>query len=117
MQKLDEKQFEFTIESVLKEVQYLSGRLSTLEKWLKGFVAPSPNTLSSIDFDPADPIISKAIELIRKSEYASASLLQRKFAIGYARAARILDLLEEQGYVGPAEGAKPRKVYKKKIKK
>jgi S-DNA-T family DNA segregation ATPase FtsK/SpoIIIE len=41
---------------------------------------------------------------------ASASLLQRRLSIGYARAARILDILEEQGVIGPAEGAKPRDI-------
>ncbi len=42
---------------------------------------------------------------------ASASLLQRRLRIGYARAARILDILEDNGIIGPGEGAKPREVY------
>ncbi len=44
---------------------------------------------------------------------ASASFLQRRLRVGYARAARLLDLLEEEGTIGPADGAKPREVYKK----
>jgi S-DNA-T family DNA segregation ATPase FtsK/SpoIIIE len=44
---------------------------------------------------------------------ASASLLQRRLSIGYARAARILDQLEAAGYVSPAEGPKPREVIKR----
>ncbi len=53
----------------------------------------------------------QAIEIIRQSGKASASLLQRRLSIGYARAARILDELEEQGMIGPARGAKPREIY------
>ena len=58
----------------------------------------------------ADPLIAQAIELIMQTDKASASLLQRKLSIGYARAARVLDQLEEAGYVGQAEGSKPREV-------
>ncbi len=53
----------------------------------------------------------QAIDVIRQTGKASASLLQRRLSIGYARAARILDELEEQGMIGPARGAKPREVY------
>ena len=42
---------------------------------------------------------------------ASTSMIQRRFRIGYNRAARLIDDLEQQGYVGPANGAKPREVY------
>ncbi len=57
-----------------------------------------------------DAFFNDAVQLISQSDKASASLLQRKLRIGYARAARILDELEEAGYVGPAEGSKPREV-------
>lgn len=57
-----------------------------------------------------DAFFNDAIQLIGQSDKASASLLQRKLRIGYARAARILDELEAAGYVGPAEGSKPREV-------
>jgi S-DNA-T family DNA segregation ATPase FtsK/SpoIIIE len=56
-------------------------------------------------------INEQAIEIIRSSGKASASLLQRRLSVGYARAARILDELEEQGLIGPARGAKPREIY------
>jgi S-DNA-T family DNA segregation ATPase FtsK/SpoIIIE len=58
-----------------------------------------------------DSLYSDALELIRDTGKASASLLQRRLSVGYARAARILDILEEHGVIGPANGAKPRDIY------
>ncbi|MFN4212405.1 MAG: DNA translocase FtsK [Microgenomates group bacterium] len=60
-----------------------------------------------------DPLFAKAVEIILQYDKASASLLQRRLSIGYARAARLLDQLEAAGYVGPAEGSKPREVIKR----
>lgn len=57
-----------------------------------------------------DELLSEAKDLIMRSGKASASLLQRRLRVGYARAARILDLLEERGIIGPGEGAKPREI-------
>jgi DNA segregation ATPase FtsK/SpoIIIE, S-DNA-T family len=66
-----------------------------------------PNT--SIGNDE-DSLYQTAFELVRETRKASASLLQRRLKVGYARAARLIDLLEENGVVGPADGAKPRKI-------
>lgn len=60
-----------------------------------------------------DSLFNQALEIIMQQDKASASLLQRRLSIGYARAARILDQLEAAGYVGPAEGSKPRDVIKR----
>lgn len=60
--------------------------------------------------DNKDPLFDDALRLICQHDKASASLLQRRMSIGYARAARILDQLEMSGIIGPAEGAKPRDV-------
>lgn len=57
-----------------------------------------------------DELLPQAKDVIIKSQKASASLLQRRLRVGYARAARILDILEEQGFIGPAHGAKPREI-------
>jgi S-DNA-T family DNA segregation ATPase FtsK/SpoIIIE len=57
-----------------------------------------------------DPLFKDAVEAVTQYDRASASLLQRRLSIGYARAARILDELEERGIVGPAKGSKPREV-------
>lgn len=58
-----------------------------------------------------DPLLEQAKREVILAKRASASLLQRRLRIGYARAARLLDILEERGVVGPGEGAKPREVY------
>jgi len=58
-----------------------------------------------------DPLYEEAKRVVIEARKASASLLQRKLKIGYARAARLIDILEERGMVGPLNGAKPREVY------
>jgi S-DNA-T family DNA segregation ATPase FtsK/SpoIIIE len=58
-----------------------------------------------------DPLYKEAKKIVIESKRASSSLLQRRLRIGYARAARLIDILEEKGVVGPGEGAKPREVY------
>ncbi len=60
--------------------------------------------------DDDDELYEEAKELIINSGKASASYLQRRLAVGYARAARLLDLLEESGIIGPSNGAKPREI-------
>ena len=66
--------------------------------------------ISTSGTEGRDPLIEDAIRLICQYDKASASLLQRRLSIGYARAARILDQLEEAGIIGQGEGAKPRDV-------
>lgn len=61
-------------------------------------------------FDAKDELFEEAKNLVVDMQTASVSLLQRRFRIGYNRAARIVDELEESGIVGPSEGSKPRKV-------
>ncbi|MCL2349914.1 MAG: DNA translocase FtsK [Defluviitaleaceae bacterium] len=60
--------------------------------------------------DESDPLIDDALAFLVEKEKASTSMLQRKFRIGYNRAARMIEELESRGLVGPEEGAKPRKV-------
>lgn len=67
----------------------------------------------SADFDEepvSDEMLPKAIEVVIEAQSASTTLIQRKLKLGYARAARIIDELEERGIIGPYEGAMPRKV-------
>ena len=58
----------------------------------------------------ADPLLRQAIDVVRRNDKASASLLQRRLRIGYARAARMLDQMEDRGIVGPADGSRFREV-------
>jgi len=60
--------------------------------------------------EPEDEFYDQAVDLVRRQQTASVSLLQRRFRIGYNRAARIVDAMEEKGVVGPSEGSKPRQV-------
>jgi S-DNA-T family DNA segregation ATPase FtsK/SpoIIIE len=55
-------------------------------------------------------MLSEAKKLVIETGTASASFLQRRLSVGYARAARLLDLMEDQGIIGPAQGAKPRDI-------
>lgn len=60
--------------------------------------------------EPEDEFYDQAVALVRKQQSASVSILQRRFRIGYNRAARIVDAMEAKGIVGPSEGSKPRQV-------
>jgi S-DNA-T family DNA segregation ATPase FtsK/SpoIIIE len=62
------------------------------------------------DMDEDDELIEQAIEVIRQTKRASTSGVQRRLKIGYTRAARIMDILEERGMVGPAQGSDPREI-------
>ena len=62
-----------------------------------------------------DELFEEARDVVVQAGKASASLLQRRLRVGYARAARLLDILEEQGLIGPGDGAKPREVYADKF--
>ena len=62
----------------------------------------------------SDPMLEEIKQFVIDQQKASTSLLQRHFGIGYNRAARMIDVLEEQGVIGPAQGSKPREVYIKK---
>ena len=63
------------------------------------------------DDNGGDDLFFEALRVVQETGKASASLLQRQLKVGYARAARLLDIMEERGLIGPADGAKPRKVF------
>jgi len=76
----------------------------------------APDTVDVPGFTPksssdTDDRMEEALEVVRSTGKASASLLQRRLSVGYARAARILDEMEEAGYIGPSKGAKARDIF------
>ena len=66
---------------------------------------------TSVNADSQDSLYDDVVEFVKAQQKASTSLLQRRFGIGYNRAARLIDTLEDRGIIGPANGAKPREVY------
>src|SRR5213076_2547621 len=69
-------------------------------------VAPPEEEVTEED----EELVEKCLEIIRQEKRASTSLLQRRLRLGYTRAARIVDILEQRGILGPGEGAKPREI-------
>jgi S-DNA-T family DNA segregation ATPase FtsK/SpoIIIE len=65
--------------------------------------------------DEDDDLFDEALAVVLEAKKASASLLQRRLKVGYARAARLLDLMEAGDYIGPGDGAKPSDVNEDKI--
>ena len=68
------------------------------------------NSSHSENLDGEDPLYNEIVEFAVKTGKISASLIQRKYRLGYNRAARIIDTLEEKGIIGPQNGSKPREV-------
>ena len=93
-----ERVINFVKEQSKEEVKYEQDILETISK-----------VSMSKDSDE-DEILNQAIEFVVESGQASASMLQRKFKVGFNRAARLIDSMEERGIVGQNEGSKPRKV-------
>ena len=57
-----------------------------------------------------EELVTKCLEIIRQEKKASTSMLQRRLRLGYTRAARVVDILEQRGIVGPKDGAKDREI-------
>lgn len=96
-----------TLEELITEITGLKIRIKRMEDFLSAF--PSADDYLTVDAED-DGLLDRAIAVVRQYDNASASLLQRRLGIGYARAARLIDLLEVRGVVGPADGANPRVV-------
>ena len=75
------------------------------DKGAKGGTADAP-----ADGEDGDELLPAAVEVVLETGQASVSMLQRRLKLGYSRAARLVDQMEERGYVGPFEGSKPRQL-------
>jgi S-DNA-T family DNA segregation ATPase FtsK/SpoIIIE len=96
---------------------YVSGEeIERVVTYLRSQGAPQPldevalETSITTDSEADDALYEEAMRLVVLHQQASTSMLQRRLKVGYSRAARLLDLLEERGVVGPSEGAKGREV-------
>ncbi len=94
-------------EEIIELVEFLKGQCSVqYEEKIVGEI----NNKFNLNASESDELLPSAIEIVVDEGQASISLLQRRLKIGYARAARIIDEMEERGVVGGYEGSKPRKV-------
>lgn len=109
------------VERIINAVKVAGGGMFTEEITLGEGDEPGMATgaTTSIDLDAddngGDDLFFEAVRVVQETGRASASLLQRQLKVGYARAARLLDIMEEKGVVGPVDGAKARKVYIEKM--
>ena len=96
---------EILIKKLIKHLKLINERLDKIEEKIDERARPK-----SLYSDKGDVLLSEAIDLVAESQMATASFLQRQMNIGYARAARLLDLMEERGVVGPSRGAESREI-------
>ena len=99
------------------EVERINQYIAQQQGYISAFELPEPDTdegeageSRDVDMQHLDPMFEDAARLIVREQSGSTSLIQRKFAIGYNRAGRLMDQLEKAGIVGAAHGSKPREV-------
>lgn len=78
-------------------------------------ILDEPSENSGFRNTPQDPMYDEVVKFVVMEQKASTSLLQRRFGFGYNRAAKIIDMLQQEGVIGPAQGSKPREVFVKSI--
>ena len=104
-----------TDEETQKVIDYVCAQQKVVyDTTLNQTAAEDHNPVSSEPEEYDDPLYNEIVDFVINTGKVSASLLQRRFRLGYNRAARIVDLLEERGIIGPPNGSKPREVLVKK---
>ncbi len=99
-------------EEVERIVEHCAGQAKPrYEKDIRETIEAAGNEDGEEISDADEELIIKCIEVVRQEKKASTSLLQRRLRLGYTRAARMVDILEQRGIVGPGEGAKAREVF------
>ncbi len=106
---LTEEEIKAVTKFIIKNNE-LPNEVIPLESGEDGSGSPLPLFDAAAADGDDDELLPEALELVRSAQKASASLLQRRLKVGYARAARLLDIMEEKGIIGPGDGAKPREV-------
>lgn len=91
-------------------IDYVKGQFKDEEVKYEEDIIETISTVKSLEHDDEDELLAEAIEFVVNNGQASSSMLQRKFKIGFNRAARMIDAMEERGIVGQNEGSRPRKV-------
>ena len=99
-----------TDSEVHKVIEYVKSQVENQATYNEDILSRIERTNVQESMDDSDDLLPEAIDLVVRSGQASVSMLQRRFRIGYNRAARIVDMMEARGIVGPQDGSRPRQV-------
>ena len=109
---ITEEEIQGVADFIVENNQPISGETETIANTIQNSPSAPPLDLENLPDDgESDDLLDEAIGVVKEAQKASASLLQRRLKVGYARAARLLDIMESKGIIGPGEGAKPREVF------
>lgn len=95
---------------VHKVIDFVKGQVENNTSYNEDILTKIERTNVQESMDDSDELLPEAIDLVVRSGQASVSMLQRRFRIGYNRAARIVDMMEARGIIGPQDGSRPRQV-------
>jgi len=99
-----------TEEETMDVIGFVSGQYGHEADFSNDLMDTIQTQSPGFDDEEADDLLADAIEMVIEMQQASASMIQRKFRVGYNRAARMVDMMEERGIVSPADGSRPRNV-------
>ena len=110
LKKPERMQSAFVSDDEVKKISSLLQGINPETESIDLQTKASDGTSLSVGSDEDDDLLPQAEEIVIQNKKASTSFLQRKLKIGYSRAARLIDILEERGIVGPQVGTKPREI-------